>query len=229
MRVEKVGLLGGTFNPIHFGHLQLATMAMREYRLDRVIFLPSAQPPHKNVTPLASFADRLAMVQLAIAGDAGVDSSALERGLPAPSYTIETLRAMARCSEGLRLFFLIGSDALMDLLSWREYDEILRRVSLIVAKRQDQKGTEVDRFLEKLGYHLVQGSWQRSGGYWPILILQGVPNHYSSTSIRECIASGGEPHGETPEAVLTYIREHCLYRADSTSDNCLHPGLSRTL
>ena len=214
MKERAVGLLGGTFNPIHYGHLQLAEMAMAECRLDEVIFVPSALPPHKNVVPLASFADRLAMVQLAIAGKPGFSCSAIERNLPAPSYTIETLKAIDKQINGEILYFLIGSDALMDLLSWREYGEILRRVSLLVARRQDASGAEVESFLARLGYRQVERAWHRLGNFRPIVVLQQIPKKYSSTAIRRRIAGGSEPSGETPEAVLSYIKEHGLYRAE---------------
>lgn len=187
---------------------------MGECRLDEVIFLPSSLPPHKSVVPLAPFEDRLAMVQLAIAGQPRFSCSALERKLPAPSYTIETLRALEPQTQGDKLFFLIGSDALIDLLSWREYDEILCRVSLLIARRRDVSGAEVERFLAELGYHRSQGAWHRPGGFRPIVVLQQTPEKYSSTAIRKTIAGGGEPSGETPESVLLYIREHGLYRVD---------------
>jgi len=186
---------------------------MAECRLDEVIFLPSAQPPHKSVVPLAPFDDRLAMVRLAIADEPRFSCSAIERTLPAPSYTIETLRAIELLGKVEKLFFLIGSDALMDLLSWREYDEVLRRVSLLIARRQDASGTEVDRFLSELGYRQVQGSWHRAGGFCSIMVLRGAFENLSSTAIRAEIAAGRGSPGKTPETVLSYIVEHGLYRS----------------
>jgi nicotinate-nucleotide adenylyltransferase len=217
---HSLGLLGGTFNPIHFGHLQLAMAAMSECCLERVIFLPSALPPHKISSPLATFVDRLAMVRLAIEGESRFSCSDIEHTLPAPSYTIETLRAVEQTVEiAARLSFLIGSDAFMDLLSWREYDQILRRVALIVVRRRDDSAARVDRFLQQLGYNQVGAAWIRPGGYREIMVLQGVPDKYSSTAIREKIAAGVEPHGEVPPAVLAYIRERGLYSATPVPKN----------
>jgi nicotinate-nucleotide adenylyltransferase len=217
---QAICLLGGTFNPIHFGHLQLAMAAMSECCLERVVFLPAALPPHKSSAPLAAFGDRLAMVRLAIEGESRFSCSDIEQNLPAPSYTIETLRAVEEAvGHGVNLFFLIGSDAVMDLLSWHLYDEILRRVSLIVVRRRDESGARVDGFLCQLGYNKVGAIWSRPGGYREILVLQRVPDNYSSTAIREKIAAGIEPHGEVPPTVLTYIQRHGLYRATIRSDN----------
>jgi nicotinate-nucleotide adenylyltransferase len=218
--VHALGLLGGTFNPIHFGHLQVAMAAMSECSLARVVFLPAALPPHKSSAPLAAFCDRLAMVRLAIEGEARFSCSDIEQKLPAPSYTVETLRAVEETAgSGTHLFFLIGSDAVMDLLSWHLYDEILRRISLIVVRRRDESGARVDGFLCRLGYSKVGETWSRPGGYREIFVLQRIPDNYSSTAIRERIAAGVKPHGEVPPAVLAYIEEHGLYRANPRSEN----------
>lgn len=220
MSGQAICLLGGTFNPIHFGHLQLAMAAMSECCLERVVFLPAALPPHKSSAPLASFCHRLAMVRLAIEGESCFSCSDIEQALPAPSYTIKTLRAVEETvGHGAKLFFLIGSDAVMDLLSWHLYDEILRRVSLIVVRRRDESGSRVDGFLCRLGYSKVGATWSRPGGYREILVLQRIPENYSSTAIREKIAAGIEPHGEVPPAVLAYILQHGLYRLSSAPEN----------
>lgn len=220
MSRHALGLLGGTFNPIHFGHLQVAMAAMSECCLARVVFLPAALPPHKSSAPLAAFCDRLTMVRLAIKGESRFSCSDIEQNLPAPSYTIETLRAVEETAgNGAQLFFLIGSDAVMDLLSWHLYDEILRRISLIIVRRRDESGARVDGFLRQLGYRQVGTTWSRPGGYRDILVLQRIPDNYSSTAIREKIAAGIEPHGEVPPAVLAYIKEHGLYRVNPRSED----------
>lgn len=220
MSEKDICLLGGTFNPIHFGHLQLAMAAMSECCLEHVVFLPSALPPHKSNTPLANFCHRLAMVRLAIEDESCFSCSDIEQNLPAPSYTIKTLRVVEETvSHGANLFFLIGSDAVMDLLSWHLYDEILRRVSLIVVRRRDESGLRVDGFLCQLGYSKRDATWSRPGGYRDIIVLRRTPDNYSSTTIRGKIAAGIEPHGEVPPAVLAYILQHGLYRTNPRSEN----------
>lgn len=220
MSAQTICLLGGTFNPIHFGHLQLAMAAMSECCLERVVFLPSALPPHKSTAPLAAFCHRLAMVRLAIEGESRFSCSDIEQNLPGPSYTIKTLRAVEETvGSGARLFFLIGSDAVVDLLSWHQYDEILRRVSLIVVRRRDESGARVDGFLCRLGYSKRGATWSRPGGYREILVLQRIPDNYSSTVIREKIAAGIELHGEVPPAVLAYIIQHGLYLGNPRTEN----------
>ena len=216
--MRSVGLLGGTFNPIHLGHLALAKKALEECRLDRVIFLPSARPPHKSGELLAPFADRLAMVRLAIDGEDRFQCSDIEATLPGPSYTIETLRLVEKgIASASRLYFLIGSDAFIDLLSWREYEEILRRVTVIVACRpgQDEDGSAFHEFLARLGYGLQGGVWRRSGVSQEIVVLSGDFIDISSTVIRKGIAQGLEPLGQLPAQVLAYIMQRGLYRTDA--------------
>ena len=218
MSIRAVGLLGGTFNPIHSGHLALARRALEECRLDQVIFLPAARPPHKSGELLAPFADRIAMVRLAIDGEKRFQCSDIEATLPGPSYTIETLRLVEKgIAFSSRLYFLIGSDAFVDLLSWREYEEILRRVTIIVACRpgQDKDGSAFHEFLARLGYGLQGGVWRRSGVSREIVVLSGDFVDISSTAIREGIAQGLEPLGQVPRQVLAYIEKRGLYRADA--------------
>ena len=115
MTTRKIGLLGGTFDPIHYGHLQLAESALVECKLDKVVFIPSALPPHKNGAVITSFRHRLAMLSLAGQGFNGFECNAIEGDLPKPSYTIDTLRELLKhYKSDCQLYFMIGADAFLD-------------------------------------------------------------------------------------------------------------------
>ncbi len=104
--MKRIGLLGGTFNPVHFGHLQLADAAMAECALDQVVFIPACQPPHKNEASITSFSHRIAMLQIVGANNKHLSCTAIERELPTPSYTIDTLRAIGEgFPVGVNFFF----------------------------------------------------------------------------------------------------------------------------
>ncbi len=210
----NIGLLGGTFNPVHFGHLQLADAAMAECSLDQVVFIPSSQPPHKDEGSIAAFAHRIAMLQIAGRNAKRFSCTAIESELPTPSYTIDTLRAMrVLYPTDARFFFIIGADAFLDLLSWKAYDEILRCVTLIVAERKGYHSEKIYEFLKNLQYAEHGGYWQRKNGARKIILLHTMPGNYSSTAIREKIGRGIFPENEMPDGVIEYIKKHTLYQA----------------
>ncbi|HVS17783.1 MAG TPA: nicotinate-nucleotide adenylyltransferase, partial [Planctomycetota bacterium] len=126
---ERVGVLGGSFDPVHAGHLHVARSAQSARALDRVVFVPARAPPHKPGARLASDAHRLAMLHLAVADEPRFEVATLELERPGPSYTLDTLRALPALlglAEDARLFLLVGGDNLPGLPGWRGFDEILR-------------------------------------------------------------------------------------------------------
>jgi len=132
----RIGILGGTFNPIHIGHLILAEEALSKLRLDKVVFVPAYIPPHKHVEGSVKPKDRLKMVELAIADNGSFEVSTFELEAKKKSYSIDTLKEFReKYGEGAQLFFITGSDLLKDLFSWKNVNEIFKMSKFIVANR----------------------------------------------------------------------------------------------
>jgi nicotinate-nucleotide adenylyltransferase len=200
----RIGVLGGSFNPIHEGHLAMARAARSALLLDRVIFVPAARPPHKYAD-LASADDRLAMVRLAIEGEPGFEASELESTRPGPSYTVDTLRTLAVENPGAELFFILGEDSLRDLPGWRDPAGILERARVVT--------------IHRVG-HSVRLRPEAFPGVDPERVL-GLdrdrvpmpPSPAESRRIRECLRRGVDVSGLVPSSVLAYIHSHGLYRS----------------
>lgn len=131
----RIGVLGGTFDPIHVGHLWMAEAARDQLRLDLVYLVPAGRPPHKQGQPTSPYGDRLAMARLAAAGVPGLEVSELERDPEQPSFTLDTLARIAERHEGAELWLVLGGDSLRDLPTWHRPDEIVRRARLAVLPR----------------------------------------------------------------------------------------------
>ncbi|MGB3212542.1 MAG: nicotinate (nicotinamide) nucleotide adenylyltransferase [Desulforhopalus sp.] len=213
MTGRKIGLLGGTFDPVHLGHLQFAESALNECQLNKVVFIPSAQPPHKTHTTVSSFKHRLAMVTLAGEGVTGFDYNAIERSLPKPSYTIDTLRALNQYYEGdCCLYFMIGADAFLDILTWKSYQEILCSVHILLSERKGYKRSRLNNLLKKLGYKASDNLWRGKDGQKDIYILRNTPEDHSSSIIRAMVSRGESVHRFLPKPVIEYIQKNKLYQ-----------------
>lgn len=213
---SRVGILGGTFDPVHRGHLVIATAARERFALDTVLFIPAAQPPHKLHAPLAPFVDRVAMLRLALAGKEGFAISEMERDRPGPSYSIDTLKELRQqLGEGVRLFFCIGMDAFRDLPSWKEYAELFHYADFVVVERPESGGIGLAEFIASAlpGFRPAgAGEWleEYGGGRIHALAMPDVP--VSSTQIRERVVRGESLVGLVVETVGDYITRHDLYR-----------------
>ncbi len=183
----RLGILGGSFDPVHHGHLILARAAREELGLDRVIFIPAALSPHKPGTTPAAAADRMAMLRLAIAGEPGFEASDAELRRPPPSYMVDTLRELTATNPGAEIVLLIGADNVAKFGTWNEPDEIRRLARIAVLDR-------------------ANGEPPRE---WPV--VRRVID-ISSTGIRDRVAAGRSIRYLTPDAVCGYIAEHGLYR-----------------
>ena len=202
-----VGILGGTFDPIHFGHLAAAEGAMHALGLDRVLFLPNRQPPHKAGRPVSPAEHRAAMVQLAIAGNDRFAFSDLELKREGPSYTIHTVRAFQERYPDWRLAFLVGMDSLVDITTWYDYKTLLTLIDLVVFTRPGYSAEQRDAALAGLGPELTARI--------RLLELPGVA--VSGTELRRRAAAGYPLRYLVPDPVVQYISEHELYQNGTTT------------
>jgi nicotinate-nucleotide adenylyltransferase len=185
----RLGLYGGTFDPIHDGHLAVAREAVRAFSLEQLWIIPNNRPPHKQSGANSSYEHRLRMVELACAGDPVLQASDLERNA-APSYTIDTLLRVEALFPGIRPYFVIGADAYADVPTWRRWKEVLARVTFLVVTRP--------------GYAIpaIEGATH--------LILDNLNLPVSSSAIRQTLRDhGNSPY--LPPAVLQYIHAERLY------------------
>jgi nicotinate-nucleotide adenylyltransferase len=200
--MARIGILGGTFDPIHTGHLILAEETRVALALDRVLFVPAALPWRKADRVIAAGKDRLVMVELAIAGNPAFAASSIELTREGPTYTADTLEQLrSELGVGAELWFIIGADALIDLPYWKDPERILAQARLAVAGRPGYSLDEearVERLLPGL----------RTG-------IDRVPMpliEISSTELRRRVAQGISVRYRLPEAVVEYIAEQQLYR-----------------
>jgi nicotinate-nucleotide adenylyltransferase len=193
--------MGGTFDPVHFGHLAAAEGAMHLCALDRVIFMPNRQPPHKPGRPISPVEHRCAMVRLAIAGNPRFAYSDMELGREGPSYTVHTIRAVQAEHPDWRTAFIVGMDSLIDIQTWYDYRTLLTLTDLVVVSRPGYPAEQRDAVLAQLGPELAAR----------IRILETPGVSVSSSRLRQLAAVGYPLRYLVPEAVSGYIAEHGLY------------------
>jgi nicotinate-nucleotide adenylyltransferase len=204
---RRIGILGGTFDPPHLGHLWLATLAADAIGLDRVLFMPAAQPPHKQGEAVTSASDRLLMTRLAIAGDDAFELTIIEMERSGPSYTIDSVVELRQLyGDEAELFLLMAADSLAQIDTWRQPDELLERIEWVVGPRPgaglpDRAALE-DRFGERAGR---------------IHLLDGPSLDVSSTAIRERVAAGHAIRYLVPRGVEELIVDRGLYRRERRS------------
>jgi nicotinate-nucleotide adenylyltransferase len=187
----RIGILGGTFNPIHIGHLILAEEALSTLKLDKVVFVPTYIPPHKSVEGNVKPQDRMKMVELAIDGNPAFGVSGFEINSKTTSYSVETLKEFRKAyGADAQLYFITGSDLLKDLFSWKDVNDIFKMSKFIVANRPGYPVKEVPKEVET------------------VVI---TPIEISSEDIRRHIKSGRSIRYLVPERVRDYIVERNLY------------------
>jgi len=200
----RIGLFGGTFDPVHLGHLVLAEQAREQAGLDEVWFVPAARPPHKTDLELSPFARRVEMIELAIAGNAAFRVDLLEKDRPGPSFTVDTLEELHRRQPGKEFFWLVGSDCLPDLASWRQPARILELAGLFVWERPGSPVWPAERLRAALP--LPEGVPLRyQAGQGPQVLI-------ASRDLRARATSGRSLRYLVPRAVECYIATHQLYR-----------------
>ena len=194
----RLGIMGGTFDPVHYGHLFVAEEARARFDLDRVLFVPNGAPPHKKEYLLTAARDRYEMTRLAIADNPAFACTSLELDRIGPSYTVDTLKTLRDRYPSTELFYITGIDAIADILTWRRHAEIIRMATFIAAARP---GFDLKSLQDRLPTTYLER----------ILLLGTTAQGISSTDIRERTRAQLPTRYLTPEGVRDYIREHHLY------------------
>ncbi|HJT77974.1 MAG TPA: nicotinate-nucleotide adenylyltransferase, partial [Gemmataceae bacterium] len=204
---RRIGVFGGTFDPVHLGHLILAEQCREQGRLDAVWFVPAARPPHKVDQPLTPFAQRVEMLALALAGNAAFRVEQSEKDRPGPSFTVDTLEELGRQHPDADFSLLVGSDTLNELHTWREPARIVARAALLVVDRPGFPALTAERFREEL--HLPEGFPLR------VQTVEAPLIHIASRDLRRRAAEGRSLRYLVPRAVEMYVQEKRLYRPDA--------------
>lgn len=187
----KVGILGGTFNPVHIGHLILAEEAREKLGLDKVIFVPTFLPPHKDNSDIAPAVERLSMIKLAIKTNKCFMVSDAEIKRNGRSYTIDTIKEFKKKFSADALYFIIGSDLLKYLDEWKDLNEIIKLVRFIVATRPGFPLEKIPSYIDTLPIRAVD---------------------ISAFEIRQCVKENKSFHYLVPEGVFNYIKRRALYK-----------------
>jgi nicotinate-nucleotide adenylyltransferase len=202
--VPRVGLLGGTFNPPHVGHLVCATQALGQLDLDRVLLVPVHEPPHKGMEIEPGVAHRVELCRLAVEGEERLGVSLADADVPGPSFTVDTLRRLNERSPGDQLTFIVGGDMAHSLPNWREPEAILELAEVAVAEREGIRRNDIIDRLAGLAVDRVR--------FFDMPRLD-----VSSSLVRRYVAAGRPIRHLVPEAVERYIADAGLYRAEATA------------
>lgn len=198
---KKVGIIGGTFDPIHHGHLMLAEYSRVTFKLEEIVFIPSGNPPHKGEEVVSPINHRYNMTLLAINSNPYFSISTIEVERKGPNYTIDTIEQLKEINKDVDYYFILGEDSIREIHTWKDYDKLLRICKFIVAPRPyaDRK-TLVDRV------NSLNAKYENS-----IYILDMPLIEISSTDIRNRLSNGLSIKYLVPEMVEMYIHKHKLY------------------
>jgi nicotinate-nucleotide adenylyltransferase len=216
---RRVGLLGGTFDPVHIGHLRVAEEAVEALSLDSFLFIPAATPPHKPDRRIEAFEDRWRMLELAVANHPCFQLCDIEQRLSGKSYSVITLRELRKeYPEGTEFFFLVGLDAFWELDTWHEYRELFRLASIVVLRRPGYPEDHLGHFLRESvspSYgRLTSDNVFRHPSLCPVHYLTNTHLEISSSRIRYLVAEGRSIRYLVPCEILRYINEKKLYRSE---------------
>ncbi|HAA90765.1 MAG: putative nicotinate-nucleotide adenylyltransferase [Thermoanaerobacterales bacterium 50_218] len=204
MSKHRIGIMGGTFDPIHYGHLVTAEVARETYRLDQVIFVPSGQPPHKAPGSVSDFWHRYLMVMLAICSNPWFRVSRIEYDRGGPSYTIDTIREFKRIfGEGTELYFITGADAILEIFTWKQPEELLSSCRFIAATRP---GYDLGKLENLLGEYFSRS----------VSVLEVPLLSISSSELRMRVRRGLSIKYLVPDPVEIYIHHNGLYKEVET-------------
>jgi len=214
--VRRLGLFGGTFDPVHYGHLIPARVACDVLDLDALVFIPGARPPHKLEEPLTSFMHRFAMLALATQGQERWYVSEVELGRGGPTYTIDTIAQMASRMPAEETFFLMGSDSFAQIITWHRWAELVDAVQLVVLHRDGPWGGElaasVPGWLASRIVVLEKGQRLGTlGGEKKVFVLEHEPLPISATRLRQALGAGEPVTGLLPPEVERWAVKYHLY------------------
>ena len=213
--MQQIGLLGGTFDPIHNGHLQLGDRVLEKYHFDKILYIPAANPPHKDKEVVCDVEHRLQMLKLAISGNRRFDLSEIEISREKASYTFDTIQELKRYSgAGVLYHFIIGFDALSEIETWYRWQDLLVETNFIVAVRPGFSLKLIKQLLERNGFFPEEGRVDRWVGEQTgneILFLAGEIADISSTEIRTRIETNEAWADLVPPEVADYIIHNRLY------------------
>jgi nicotinate-nucleotide adenylyltransferase len=223
-RERRIALFGGTFDPIHIGHLAVARAAERRFHLDEIHFIPTGRPPHKHRRDMASYADRYAMVAIACADHPRFIASLAESGAGHSGseiyYSVDTVKRFKHKfhGAGVHLYFLMGADSFLHIPAWRDYETLLGLCDFIVASRP---GFNVDTLRLVIPPELFARPGSAHASLDPraiplrrttIYVLDAVASHVSATEVRQRLDSNESIHGLVPPRVEEYITKQAMYR-----------------
>jgi nicotinate-nucleotide adenylyltransferase len=220
----KIGLFGGTFNPVHFGHLRAALEVKEGFGLEQVFLIPAAVPPHKDQGGLAVAADRLRMIELAVDGAPGLAASDVEIQRKGPSYTVDTIRHFrSELPADTDIFLIVGLDAFLEIDTWKSFRELLAMVPVIVISRpdaanhrRDHDGKAVEDFIRsRISPQCTHSGGDPAGirapGIVGVTLFVVTALDVSSRRIRELVAAGRSIRFLVPERVMEHITTKGLY------------------
>jgi nicotinate-nucleotide adenylyltransferase len=212
----KIGILGGTFNPVHIAHLRIAEEVRERFELERVIFVPAATPPHKPLAGDLPFTIRHRMVSMAIAGNPSFTVSEIEGKRAGKSYSIDTIHAFRAEYPDDELFFVIGSDSFRDIGTWWKYADIFALCNIVVVERPDAVVLSICSslpldILHEFSYFDEEKRLVHRAGY-SVYYVEGIPLNISSTAIRRLVRLERSIRYLVPEEVEHFIKEHGLYK-----------------
>ena len=224
----RIGILGGTLDPIHFGHLDTALAAREALALDRVVIIPSRIPPHRSQQPLASAYHRFAMAALAVNGVEGLSVSDVELRAPGPSYTADTL---LHYREGLglaasQIFFITGADAFADIATWSRYPEVLDLAHFVAVSRPGAPvgalRHQLPALKERMRLPRRRSDLEVGVAQTSIFLVDAPTSDVSSTEIRRRLLASEPLAGLVPDAIERHIHQHNLYREPLTPTGADH-------
>jgi nicotinate-nucleotide adenylyltransferase len=225
--MRRIGVFGGTFDPVHNGHLGPAALALATFGFDELVFIPAGDPPHKQGEPLTPFSHRFAMLTLATQADDRLLVSDIERRRRGPTYTVDTLRLLREQHRADRLFFLMGSDSFAQITTWRRWEELAELAELVVLHRATAWGealtAQAPGLLRRCAETVTPGApWSGGGARRPrVYLLDHEPFPVSATELRARVRAGRPIDELVPAPVHRYIVKYHLYRSSGeTTDGC---------